>query len=266
MTTISASLVKELRDQTGAGMMDVKRALVETDGDLEAARVLLRERGMATAAKRADRTTSEGEVLVTVSGSTGAMVAVGCETEPVSKNEEFLAFAEKALEAVEAGGEGAVDGARRGAAGARRQARGEHRRRRRRTPGGRGGRVARRVRPPAREQDRRARARPRREPGCRATARDAHLVRGPALPDARETCPRRTSRRSARSTRTPTRCSRSPRTCARRSSTGCCRSGSSPRTCSPSRPGSTTRARRWSEALADDGLELLDFRRFSVAG
>jgi elongation factor Ts len=109
MTTISASLVKELRDQTGAGMMDVKRALVETDGDLEAARVLLRERGMATAAKRADRTTSEGEVLVTISGSTGAMVAVGCETEPVSKNEEFLAFAEKALEAVEAGGESAVD-------------------------------------------------------------------------------------------------------------------------------------------------------------
>jgi len=109
MTTISASLVKELRDQTGAGMMDVKRALVETDGDLEAARVLLRERGMATAAKRADRTTSEGEVLVTVSGATGAMVAVGCETEPVSKNDEFLAFAEKALEAVEAGGEGAVN-------------------------------------------------------------------------------------------------------------------------------------------------------------
>ncbi len=109
MTTISASLVKELRDQTGAGMMDVKRALVETDGDLEAARVLLRERGMATAAKRADRTTSEGEVVVTVSGSTGAMVAVGCETEPVSKNEEFLAFAEKALEAVEAGGESALD-------------------------------------------------------------------------------------------------------------------------------------------------------------
>ncbi len=109
MTTISASLVKELRDQTGAGMMDVKRALVETDGDLEAARVLLRERGMATAAKRADRTTSEGEVLVTVSGSTGAMVAVGCETEPVSKNTEFLAFAEQALEAVEAGGESAVD-------------------------------------------------------------------------------------------------------------------------------------------------------------
>lgn len=109
MTTISASLVKELRAQTGAGMMDVKRALVETDGDLEAARTLLRERGMATAAKRADRSTSEGEVLVTISGSNGAVVAVGCETEPVSKNEEFLAFAEKALEAVESGGESAVE-------------------------------------------------------------------------------------------------------------------------------------------------------------
>jgi elongation factor Ts len=109
MTTISASLVKELRAQTGAGMMDVKRALVETDGDLEAARTLLRERGMATAAKRADRSTSEGEVLVTISGSKGAIVAVGCETEPVSKNEEFLAFAEKALEAVEADGESAVE-------------------------------------------------------------------------------------------------------------------------------------------------------------
>jgi elongation factor Ts len=109
MTTISASLVKELRAQTGAGMMDVKRALVETDGDLEAARTLLRERGMATAAKRADRSTSEGEVLVTISGSKGAIVAVGCETEPVSKNEEFLAFAEKVLEGVEAGGESAVE-------------------------------------------------------------------------------------------------------------------------------------------------------------
>jgi elongation factor Ts len=109
MTTISASLVKELRDQTGAGMMDVKRALVETDGDLEAARKILREKGMATAAKRADRTTSEGEVLVTISGATGTLVAVGCETEPVSKNEAFLAFAEQALEAVEAGGEGAVE-------------------------------------------------------------------------------------------------------------------------------------------------------------
>jgi elongation factor Ts len=109
MSAISASLVKELRDQTGAGMMDAKRALAETDGDLEAARKLLRERGMAAAGKRAGRETSEGEVLVTISGTVGAMVAVGCETEPVSKNAEFLAYAERVLEAVEENGEGAVE-------------------------------------------------------------------------------------------------------------------------------------------------------------
>jgi elongation factor Ts len=102
--SVPATLVKELRDQTGAGMMDVKRALEETNGDLEAAKKLLRERGMAQAAKRAGRQTSEGIVLVTISGHVGSMVAVGCETEPVSKNAEFLAFAEKALEAVEANG------------------------------------------------------------------------------------------------------------------------------------------------------------------
>jgi len=107
--SVPATLVKELRDQTGAGMMDVKRALEETNGDLEAAKKLLRERGMAQAAKRAGRQTSEGIVLVTTSGHVGAIVAVGCETEPVSKNAEFLAFAERALESVEASGASAVD-------------------------------------------------------------------------------------------------------------------------------------------------------------
>jgi elongation factor Ts len=106
--TISASLVKELRDQTGAGMMDAKRALEETNGDVEAAQKLLRERGMAEAGKRAGRETSEGEVLATVSGHVGTMVAVGCETEPVSKNERFLGFAEKLLETVEGGGDPAA--------------------------------------------------------------------------------------------------------------------------------------------------------------
>jgi elongation factor Ts len=86
-------------------MMDAKRALEETNGDLEAAQKLLRERGMAEAGKRAGRETSEGEVLATVSGHVGTLVAVGCETEPVSKNERFLAFAEKLLETVEGGGE-----------------------------------------------------------------------------------------------------------------------------------------------------------------
>ena len=107
---ISAGLVKELRDLTGAGMMDAKRALEETGGDVEAAQRLLREQGMAAAGKKAGRETTEGEVLATVSGNVGAIVAIGCETEPVSKNEEFLRFAEAVLEAVEADGPGAVAG------------------------------------------------------------------------------------------------------------------------------------------------------------
>jgi elongation factor Ts len=110
MSDVPASLVKELRDRTGAGMMDVKRALEETGADVEAAQRLLREQGMAAAGKKAGRATTEGEVLATVSGNVGAIVAVGCETEPVSKNEEFLSFAEAALEAVEADGPDALAG------------------------------------------------------------------------------------------------------------------------------------------------------------
>ncbi|HSK15221.1 MAG TPA: elongation factor Ts, partial [Gaiellaceae bacterium] len=83
MTAVSAGLVKELRDLTGAGMMDCKRALEEAGGDLDAAQKLLREKGMAAAAKRAGRETTEGVVLARVEGGTAAMVAVGCETEPV---------------------------------------------------------------------------------------------------------------------------------------------------------------------------------------
>jgi len=100
---ISAALVKELRHQTGAGMMDCKRALQDTNGDLEAAKTLLRERGLASAAKRAGRETTEGKVGYRVADDAklGAIVAVGCETEPVSNNEEFLAFAVKVLEAVQ---------------------------------------------------------------------------------------------------------------------------------------------------------------------
>jgi len=98
-TAISASLVKELRDQTGAPMMDCKRALQDANGDIEAAKRLLRERGMAGAAKRAGRETSEGIVLLKTGDGRGSLVAIGCETEPVSKNEEFRAFAERVLEA-----------------------------------------------------------------------------------------------------------------------------------------------------------------------
>jgi elongation factor Ts len=107
--TISASLVKQLRDQTGAGMMDCKRALQETDGDLEAAKRLLRERGMASAGKRAGRATTEGLVGYRIAAGRGTMVAVGCETEPVSKTAEFQAFAKQVLEAVEAGGPEAAE-------------------------------------------------------------------------------------------------------------------------------------------------------------
>ena len=106
---ISASLVKELRERTGAGMMDCKRALQETNGDMEAAIVLLREKGMATAAKRAGRETTEGKVGYRLAddGSKGTMVAVGCETEPVSWNDEFLAYAKRVLDVVDANGVGA---------------------------------------------------------------------------------------------------------------------------------------------------------------
>ena len=106
MAEISAALVKELRDQTGAGMMDCKRALQDANGDIEAAVRLLREKGMAQAAKRADRATTEGLVGYRLAddGSKGTMVAIGCETEPVSKNDEFQAFAKKVLETVEQGG------------------------------------------------------------------------------------------------------------------------------------------------------------------
>ena len=108
MAEISAGLVKELRDQTGAPMMDCKRALQEANGDMEAAVRILREKGMAGAAKRSDRATPEGKVgyRLAEDNKRGTMVAVGCETEPVSNNDEFLAFARKVLETVEANGPG----------------------------------------------------------------------------------------------------------------------------------------------------------------
>ena len=109
MTEIGATLVKELRDATGAPMMDCKRALQETNGDLAAARTLLRERGMAQVAKRAGRATTEGMVGYLIADGYGTLVALGCETEPVSKNDEFHAFAKKLFEAVHAGGPEAAD-------------------------------------------------------------------------------------------------------------------------------------------------------------
>jgi elongation factor Ts len=109
VTDISAMQVKELREATSAGIMDAKRALQETDGDFNEAVKLLRERGMASAAKRAGRETSEGKVGVMVREPVGAIAAIGCETEPVSNNEEFLGYAESVLKAVFEDGDGAVD-------------------------------------------------------------------------------------------------------------------------------------------------------------
>jgi elongation factor Ts len=101
-------MVKELRDATSAGMMDCKRALQETAGDFDAAVKLLREKGMAQAAKRAGRETSEGKVDVKIDGNVGAIAAVGCETEPVSKNDDFQSFVAKVLDTVHTGGDDTV--------------------------------------------------------------------------------------------------------------------------------------------------------------
>jgi elongation factor Ts len=108
MPEIPASLVKELRDRTGAGFMECKRALVESKGDLDDAERIIRERGLAAAKKRAGKTTPEGKVLARIDDGRGAIVAVGSETEPVSANEEFLGFAERVMAAVEDEGPDAV--------------------------------------------------------------------------------------------------------------------------------------------------------------
>ena len=91
---ITATLVKELREKTGAGMMDCKKVLTETDGDLEKAAELLRERGIAKAAKKSGRIAAEGlvEAYVSEDGKTGAVVEVNSETDFVAKNEEFKTF------------------------------------------------------------------------------------------------------------------------------------------------------------------------------
>lgn len=92
---ITSQMVKELRDKTNAGMMDCKRALEQTEGDLEKAVDLLRQKGLAVAAKRAERATSEGtiECYVHAGGKLAVMVEVGCETDFVAKTDDFLAFA-----------------------------------------------------------------------------------------------------------------------------------------------------------------------------
>ncbi len=92
MTEITASLVKELRDKTGAGMMNCKKALGEADGDLEAAIDWLRKKGMAAAAKKSGRVAVEGLIGVAVEGDVGALVEVNAETDFVSRNDVFQAY------------------------------------------------------------------------------------------------------------------------------------------------------------------------------
>ncbi len=91
MADISAELVKELREATGAGFMDCKRALVESDGDLEKATLLLREKGLAAAAKKAGREAREGLVssYIHTGGRVGVLIEVNCETDFVARTDEF---------------------------------------------------------------------------------------------------------------------------------------------------------------------------------
>ncbi len=108
MAEITAAAVKTLRDQTGAGMMDCKRVLQDAEGDLKRAVELLRERGLAKAGKREGRATSEGLIAFAVTGGSGAMVELGCETDFVARTDDFRALAEDLAGAV--AGDASVDG------------------------------------------------------------------------------------------------------------------------------------------------------------
>jgi elongation factor Ts len=94
MTQVTAAMVKELREQTGAGMMDVKSALTEADGNMEQATILLRKKGLAAAGKKAGRIAAEGAVTSFVNETIGVLVEVNCETDFVGRNENFRKFAD----------------------------------------------------------------------------------------------------------------------------------------------------------------------------
>ncbi|MES9824294.1 MAG: translation elongation factor Ts [Candidatus Thiodiazotropha endolucinida] len=109
---ITASLVKELRERTGAGMMECKKALVETNGDIDAAIEQMRKSGQAKAAKKAGRIAAEGVIVISFSDDCGqaAMVEVNCETDFVAKDDNFTSFAKAVAERVLAGGADDVAG------------------------------------------------------------------------------------------------------------------------------------------------------------
>ena len=106
---ITAQMVKELRDMTGAGMMDAKKALVETDGDMEKAQEVLRQKGMASADKKMGRIAAEGLIASYVDDSCGAMIELNCETDFVAKNADFKELANCLAEGVAKGNPADVD-------------------------------------------------------------------------------------------------------------------------------------------------------------
>lgn len=109
---ISASMVMELRSATGAGMMDCKKALLETDGDLDAAKDYLRKKGISIAQKKADRETNEGAVAISVSsdGKQAGIMQLACETDFVARNDEFKALIDQlANQVLQKGGENLSD-------------------------------------------------------------------------------------------------------------------------------------------------------------
>jgi elongation factor Ts len=110
MAEITAQEVKRLRDATGAGMMDCKKALIESGGDFDAAVEALRKKGLAKAAERADRENREGAVALAATSDRAALVQLKSETDFTAKNEAFLALVQKLADAVLSDGEGAIDG------------------------------------------------------------------------------------------------------------------------------------------------------------
>ena len=100
MAEITAQMVKQLREQTGAGMMDVKRALTEANGNMEEATKILRMKGLASAAKKAGRVAAEGAVVATTEGKVGVLVEVNCETDFVGRTDQFRQFADEVAKLV----------------------------------------------------------------------------------------------------------------------------------------------------------------------
>ena len=106
---ITAALVKELRERTGAGMMECKKILTETGGDIEVAIEELRKRGAAAADKKSDRIAAEGTVVALVSGKTGVLLEVNCETDFVAKDENFVSFSQNVAQTILDSGEQTVE-------------------------------------------------------------------------------------------------------------------------------------------------------------